>query len=168
MHSESVAEHVFALFFLAQYFLPLEDTRRVLNVEKLYKILLFHDFGEITNGDIPYHLKTEEDERREQKAAKAIFASLPAPMRRDAYESWKEYEQKKSPEARFANALDKTEPLFELLEPINEHSIKRLKFTYLDHISKKIPATEDFPIMRKFVDVASRDMLKRDIFWTPD
>jgi len=38
-HSESVAEHVFALFFLAQYFLPLEDTRHVLNVEKLYKIL---------------------------------------------------------------------------------------------------------------------------------
>ena len=168
VHSESVAEHVFALFFLAQYFLPFEDTQHVLNVEKLYKILLFHDFGEIEHGDIPYHLKTEEDERREREAAEGVFASLPLSMQKDAYESWKEYEQKKSPEARFANALDKTEPLFELLEPVNERSMKRLKFTYRDHISKKIPATEDFPVMRKFVDVASRDMLKRGIFWIPD
>lgn len=168
VHSESVAEHIFALLFLSQYFLPLEDTKRVLNVEKLYRILLFHDFGEITHGDIPYHLKTEEDERREQEAAENLFTSLPLSMRKEAYESWRDYERKESPEARFANALDKTEPLFELLDPINEQSIKRLKFTYSDHLDKKLLATEEFPIMRKFIDVASRDMLKRGVFWVDE
>lgn len=164
-HSESVAEHVFALFFLAQYFLPLEDPEKKLDVEKLYRIILFHDFGEITHGDVPYHWKTIEHQAQEEEDAKAVFASLPSQLATIAEESWRTYEDRSSPEAQFAYALDKIEPIFELFDPVNEKTLKRVKFTYKDHIERKHKATENYPVLRKFIDVTSKDMLTRKVFW---
>jgi putative hydrolase of HD superfamily len=156
---------VFALIFLSQYFLPIEDSRGLLSREKVYAMILFHDFAEITHGDVPYHQKTKETETRERAAAEGVFSSLPESMQKSSYDIWFEYEEKKSPEAQFVNALDKIEPLFELLDPINEKSFKRLKFTHQDNITRKLIATEKFPIMRRFVEVIDADMLKRKIFW---
>lgn len=160
-----MAEHVFALFFLAEYFLPFEDPRGTLDIAKLHRIILFHDFGEIAHGDVPYHLKTHEHESQEEKDAVAIFAELPPPLDTIGHESWFAYKNQDSPEARFACALDKIEPLFELLDPVNEQSMKRLKFTYQDHRRRKWESTEHFPLMRRFVEAISSDMLARDVFW---
>ncbi len=167
VHSESVAEHIFALFFLAEYFMQHEKIGPSLNIEKLHRMLLFHDFGEIKDGDIPYHLKTSDDEKRERLAAKEVFKSLPRPLQKISYDSWNEYESLSSPEARFAFAIDKIEPLFELHDPVNEKSMKQLKFTYDMNIVKKRKATEKFPVMRRFIEVLSNDMVKRHVFWTP-
>lgn len=164
-HNESVAEHVFALFFLAEYFLPFEDPEKKLDVRKLYQILLFHDFGEIAHGDVPYHIKTEAHEAQEEADAEAIFGELPPSLGTIGNASWRAYKNQDSPEARFACALDKIEPLFELLDPINEQSMKRLKFTYEDHRKRKWESTENFPLMRRFVEAISDDMLARDVFW---
>jgi hypothetical protein len=46
----------------------------------------------------------------------------------------------------------------------NAKSMKRLKFTYEDHIHKKVKVTVDFPIMRRFVDVISKDMVEKKVF----
>ncbi len=164
-HSESVAEHVFALIFLAQYFLLLEDPKKKLDHLKVLHIILFHDFGEIIHGDVPYHRKTKEHQEKEREAAKKVFSSLPKNISKSSLKHWSEYENRKSPEARFVYALDKIEPLFELLDPINEHSMKRLKFTHQMHTEKKLKATEDFPIMRKFVEVVTKEMMRRNVFW---
>ncbi len=164
-HNESVAEHVFGMFFLAEYFLPLEDPEKKLNIEKLHRLILFHDFSEITHGDVPYHWKTDAHRAQEEEDAVAIFAELPPPLNVTAHDSWHAYEMRDCPEARFAYALDKIEPVFELLDPVNEKTMKRIKFTYKNHIERKHKATEDFPIMRKFIDVVSNDMLARKVFW---
>lgn len=165
MHSESVAEHIYALFFLAQYFLPLEDPDRTLDIQKLYSIILFHDFGEILHGDVPYHRKTKEHELQEQEDAKKVFALLPAELQQIGHISWSEYEEKRSPEAKFAHALDKIEPSFELLDAVSERTLKRLEFTYEAHIGKKREATEHFPVMRRFVETIANDLRSRDQFW---
>jgi putative hydrolases of HD superfamily len=165
LHAESVAEHVFALLFLTQYFLPLEDPEQKLDRAKVYEILLFHDFGEIVNGDIPYHIKTSADQAREAEDAKMIFQSLPQPVDHIGYKRWEEYENHQSPEALFVYALDKIEPAFELLDPITEKSLKRVKFTYEQHMGKKKIATEGFPVMWKFMEVIAADMKERDVFW---
>jgi putative hydrolase of HD superfamily len=165
VHSESVAEHVFALLYLTHYFLPLEDPEGKLDVAKVHSLLLFHDFGEIAHGDIPYHLKTREHEEREQEAAKDVFASLPHPLGAEGYEYWKDYEFQKSPEAQFVYALDKVEPLFELLDPVNERSMHRLKFGYEVNIERKLKATQRFPVMRRFAVALSDDMRRRSVFW---
>jgi len=164
VHTESVAEHVFALLYLAQYFLEHEVLSEPVDRLSLYTMLIFHDFGEIVHGDIPYHLKTVADQEKEIVAAQEVFASLPQPLARVAKENWEVYEKKETPEARFAHALDKMEPMFELLDPINERSVVRLGFTYEKHIGKKFAATEGFPVMRRFVEVLCRDMLQRGVF----
>jgi 5'-deoxynucleotidase YfbR-like HD superfamily hydrolase len=165
IHGESVAEHVFALLYLAQYFLPLEDPEQKLDKAKVYEILLFHDFGEIANGDIPYHIKTATDEAQEVEDAKATFKSLPEPIDVIGRQRWEEYEDNKTPEARFVYALDKIEPAFELLDPVSEKSLKKSHFTYEQHMGKKREATKGFPVMWKFIEVIGADMNKRKVFW---
>jgi putative hydrolase of HD superfamily len=165
VHGESVAEHVFAIIFLAQYFLPLEDPEGKIDKAKLYEISLFHDFGEILNGDIPYHRKTEVHEIQEAKDAEIVFKSLPDSVGAIGAIRWKEYEDRATFEARFAYALDKIEPTFELLDPISEKSLKREKFTYEAHLGKKQKATEQFPVMRRFVDVLAAHIKDRGVFW---
>jgi 5'-deoxynucleotidase YfbR-like HD superfamily hydrolase len=164
-HRESVAEHVFALLFLTQFFLPLEDPEGKLDKERIHELILFHDFGEIPNGDVPYHVKTEADEAQEKEDAKKVFQSLPASMNNMGLNRWNEYEELETPEARFARGIDIIEPTFELLDPVSQTSLIHNKFTYEMHIEKKIKATKSFPVMRKFVNVLG-DKLKEDgAFW---
>ncbi|MGC9602402.1 MAG: HD domain-containing protein [Minisyncoccia bacterium] len=165
VHSESVAEHVFALIFLATYFLPLEEVGTSLDKVKIYEILLYHDFGEIIHGDVLTYHKTETDREREAADAKKVFASLPASLQKVGYERWCAYEEQTCPEARFAYALDKVEPVFELLDPINELSVKRFKITYLRHLGHKLEAAEAYPVMKRFANVISNDMRERGVFW---
>lgn len=165
LHAESVAEHVFGITFLAHYFLAVEPIGPALNAERVRSILLFHDFPEITYGDIVTYQKTPEDVERERMAAKDVFAALTPEMEKVGYECWMEYEDQKTPESRFAYAIDKMEPLFELLDPVNERSLKRLKITYETNIANKIKAVADYPVMKRFVEVIAKDMLARDIFW---
>ncbi|HEY5383125.1 MAG TPA: HD domain-containing protein [Candidatus Paceibacterota bacterium] len=165
VHNESDAEHVFALIYLAHYFLGVEPTGLPLSAEKIYSLLMFHDFGEIKYGDVVTYDKTTDDKERELGAAKEVFDSLPEEISTKGYAYWQEYEGQASPEARFCFALDKIEPLFELLDPVNERSMKDLKITYEKNLSNKLKPTEEFPAMRRFVDVISKDMKNRSIFW---
>lgn len=165
VHSESVAEHIFALMYLAYYFLAHEPLAKNLKREKIYDLFLFHEFGEIKNGDIVSYFKTEQHKKREMEDAKEIFDVLPEPLHSDGYTLWQEYEEQLSPEAKFCYALDKIEPLFELLDPINEKSVRRLKTTYNMHVDHKFKATEGYPLMRRFNEVLSNDMKTRGVFW---
>ena len=165
VHSESVGEHEFGLFYLLEYFLPLEDPEGLLDFRTLYRIILFHDFPEIAHGDVPYLHKTAAHIARENAAAAGVFASLPESIRKSAQKSWEMYERRDKPEAQFAYALDKVEPMFELFDPINEQTPKRINQTYESHLGKKLKATENYPYMRKFVEVVSEDMLRRGVFW---
>lgn len=164
-HNESNAEHTFALIYLAQYFLRMEPGAAMLDKERVYSILLFHDFGEIKHGDVVTYQKTEKDKELERAAGKEVFAALPKTLEEVGYAYWHEYEHQTSPEARFAYALDKIEPMFELLDEVNQHSIRRLKISMDMHVSNKYKATEGYPLMRRFLEAVTKDMESRDIFW---
>lgn len=166
VHSESVAEHIFALIFLLEYFLPLEDPDGLLDYHTLVQILLYHDFPEIPYGDVPYVFKTSADEERERIAAKEVHRQLPMISREIAKDSWEAYERRESSEAQFAYALDKIEPLFELFDPVNEATPTRLRQTYESHVGKKLEATKNYPYMRRFIEVLSEDMRRRGVFWS--
>lgn len=165
VHNESVGEHVFALHYLLEYFARVEVLPRPLDWLRVHTILTFHDFGEIPHGDKPYHLKTAADEEQEREDAKKVFASLPQEIALVAQQSWQEYENKTTLEGKFAYALDKVEPVFELLDPVNEKTFKRIKHSYQDHVGKKLRATAEFPVMRRFVEVTAAEKLARDVFW---
>jgi len=79
---------------------------------QVMKILLVHDLIEIDAGDTYcYDDQGRKDQtRREKKAADRIFNLLPADQARTLRELWDEFEERKTPESRFANALDRLQP----------------------------------------------------------
>jgi len=164
-HSESVAEHIFALIYLAHYFLQHEPVGPSLNTRVVYDTLLFHDFPEIKHGDVVTYQKTAADEERERDAAKEVFEALPSSLGPAAFERWHEYEEHETPETQFAYALDKLEPIFELFDPVNERSLKRLKITREMHVGNKYRACREYPVMMRFLEVMTEDMQSRNVFW---
>ena len=79
---------------------------------RVMKILLMHDLIEIDAGDTYcYDDQGRKDQaQREKKAADRIFNLLPADQAATFRELWEEFEEKKTSESRYANALDRLQP----------------------------------------------------------
>lgn len=84
-----------------------------LNLLTVIKMLLLHDLVEIDAGDtFCYDKKASIDKAaREGKAADRIFNILPVDQALELRKIWNEFEERKTPEARFAAALDRLQPL---------------------------------------------------------
>ncbi len=84
-----------------------------INLLRVVKMLLIHDLVEIDAGDT---LRYDEEGNktkaaREQAAADRIFNILPPDQASDIRSLWEEFEARETPEAKFANALDRVQPL---------------------------------------------------------
>jgi putative hydrolase of HD superfamily len=86
---------------------------------RVIEMAVVHDLVEIDAGDVSaYDVKGLEAKlRREQAAADRIFGLLPGDERDRFRRLWDEFERQETPEARFANAVDRLQPLLQ-----NEHS----------------------------------------------
>jgi putative hydrolase of HD superfamily len=83
------------------------DLRRVL------ELCLVHDLVEIGAGDTDAHdAEGQKDKReREERAADELFSLLPEDLGRWLRGLWEEYEEARTPEARFAKAMDRLQAL---------------------------------------------------------
>lgn len=109
---ENDAEHTWHLTVMA-ILLQEYANERNLNLLRVLKILIIHDIVEIDAGDtFAYDAKGNEDKfERESQAAKRIFGLLPEDQQHEMNQLWLEYEQRQTPEAQFASALDRLQPL---------------------------------------------------------
>lgn len=109
---ENDAEHSWHLAVMA-IFLSEYAKEADLDLLKVLKMVLIHDLVEIDAGDtFCYDEQGYLDKaEREQKAAARIFKLLPADQAREIRELWEEFEERQTPEARFAAALDRVQPL---------------------------------------------------------
>lgn len=108
---ENDAEHSFHLAIMACVLA--EHARQPVDVLRTVKMVLIHDVVEIDAGDT-YCYDTEgykTKAAREQKAADRLFALLPEDQCREYRGLWEEFEARETPEAKFANALDRVQPL---------------------------------------------------------
>ena len=107
---ENDAEHSFHLAIMA--FLFSEYANEKIDVLKTIKMVLLHDTIEIDAGDTyAYDAKANESKKaREIKAADRIFGLLPEDQKEEYRALWEEFEEIKTPESKFANALDKVQP----------------------------------------------------------
>lgn len=107
---ENDAEHSwhFAMFAL----ILSEYAPHPVDLLKVMKMALIHDIVEIDAGDtFLYDVAGNKDKaEREEKAAERIFGLLPDDQRADIRALWEEFEEKKTPEARFAGAVDRLHP----------------------------------------------------------
>ena len=103
---ESVAEHSWRLAVMA---LLCADEYPALDMNKVIKMCLIHDFGEALTGDIPSFLKTEDHEREEEKAIETLLSALPAQQKEELAPLFAEMAAMETPEAKLFKALDNME-----------------------------------------------------------
>jgi len=112
---ENSAEHSWHLTLMAV--LLHEHAEQPVDLMRVMKMLLVHDIVEIDAGDtFAYDVAGRVDkEERERRAADRLFSLLPEDHAVELRACWDEFEENRSPEARFANALDRLQPLLQNL-----------------------------------------------------
>ena len=108
---ENSAEHSWHLAIMS--FLLTEYATAPVDILRVIKMLLVHDLIEIDAGDtFAYDVAGNADRaEREQRCAERIFGMLPEEQRRELRALWEEFDAFKTPESKYANALDRLQPL---------------------------------------------------------
>lgn len=166
LDTESVAEHVFGMQVLANYFLPLEDTAGEWNKLKILETITWHDIDEIETGDTLAHLKTAAHRKEAEQALPKVISRLPETIRQHIDDLMQEYEERKTPEARFVKAIDVIEPLFEVRGEGYKAILQKNGNTLADHWRTKRPHLEYFPYMLRFADVLTSRLEQEGFFVT--
>jgi putative hydrolase of HD superfamily len=83
------------------------------DILRVVKMLLVHDLIEIDAGDtFAYDVAGNADRaEREQRCAERIFGMLPQEQGRELRALWEEFDAFKTLESKYANALDRLQPL---------------------------------------------------------
>lgn len=108
---ENDAEHSWHIAVMA--LLLAEHAEAPVDLAKVIKMLLIHDVVEIDAGDtfIYDDAGHADKEEREQSAAKRIFGLLPPDQAAELRALWDEFEARETPDARYAAAIDRLQPL---------------------------------------------------------
>ena len=160
---ENSAEHSWHLAMMAvtlgEHAPPGTDIGRVT------AMLLLHDLVEIDAGDLFVYADDAQQARQEEAeraAADRIFALLPPDQAASFRGLWDEFEERRTPEARFARGLDRLQPMLENLTAgggtWKEHRITA------DQVLVKVQLIDDGSVSlgryaRDLVDRAVRDGL---------
>lgn len=91
-----------------------EHANEKIDVLKTMTMVLIHDIVEIDAGDTyaydPSFISHSSKKEREQAAAERIFHLLPEDQALEMRDLWDEFEENKTPEAKFAATLDRLQP----------------------------------------------------------
>lgn len=152
---ESVAEHSWRLATMAM--LCAGEVPEV-NMDRVIKLCLVHDFGEAITGDIPTFIKTENDSLVEENAVEGMLSSLPDREREELRAMFSELSEQKTPEAKLAKALDKLEALISH----NEADISSwLPLEYDLQLTYGQTECSEFSFTRKLRDEAYDDSVRK-------
>lgn len=154
---ENSAEHSWHLAvmapLLAEYGPPEMDLLRAM------KMVVVHDVVEIDAGDtFAFDDEGKENkEERETRAAERLFGLLPPDQAAELRSLWDEFEARETPEARFANALDRLSGLLQNYH--NEGGTWRVHEVPLESIRERMApirdgAPEIWPFVRRVLDEA--------------
>jgi len=110
---ENVAEHGWHVAIMAMALA--EYSNEPIDVSKVVRMALVHDIVEIDAGDTFLYDEAagKVKEEAERRAAERIFGLLPLDQAREIRSLWEEFEARNTPEARFAAAIDRLEPMLQ-------------------------------------------------------
>jgi putative hydrolase of HD superfamily len=108
---ENSAEHSWHVCLAALMLKDFADED--INIDRVIKMLLIHDLGEIDVGDtIIYASETAEQKAEERAGVERLLKLLPDNAQAQAYLTlWDEFEAGNTPDARYARAIDRIPPL---------------------------------------------------------
>lgn len=110
-HMENDAEHAWHIALSA--LILSEYANEEIDVLKTVSMCLIHDLVEIDAGDTFAYDEIGQlsAHERETKAANRIFSLLPTDQCEKYLSLWKEFEEAKTAEAKFAHAMDNVQPV---------------------------------------------------------
>ena len=114
---ENSAEHSWHVALMANVLAPYAD--KPIDIHRVTLMLLIHDIVEIDAGDtFAFDEKAilSEQSSKEVKAATRLFGLLPMKQRQTYLALWQEFEQAKTPDAKFAKSMDRILPLFQNMQ----------------------------------------------------
>ena len=158
---ENDAEHSWHIAVAAMLFLEYADDPKV-DVLRVNKMLLVHDLVEIDAGDTyAYDEKACLDQaEREQKATERVFGLLPSDQAAEFRGLWEEFEARQTPDARYAAALDRFQPLL--------HNYMTGGRAWLDHAvtSDRVfvrngPVVDGAPLLGQYAEDLIRDAVAK-------
>lgn len=154
---ENSAEHSWHLAVMAM--LMAEYAVEPVDVLHTIKMVLVHDIVEVDAGDtFAYDTAGYVDkDEREQKAAERIFGLLPEERNRELRALWEEFEARHTAESKYANALDRLQPL--LHNSRTEGGTWRIHKVTKNKVLKrmepvKIGMPEVYPMVEKIIEEA--------------
>jgi putative hydrolase of HD superfamily len=108
---ENSAEHSWQIALLAASLA--HHAGSPIEINRVIRMLLVHDIGEIDTGDTLVYAEGDWKERKaaELAAVKRIFGMLPEQQGAEFLALWQEFETGETPEARFAHAVDRAMPV---------------------------------------------------------
>lgn len=158
---ENDAEHSWHLALMA-LLLSEYDAENNLDLIKVLKMVLIHDIVEIDAGDTYCYdeIAARDKCAREQKAAERLFGILPPDQTIEMMDLWQEFEECRTPEARFAACLDRLQPL--LLNYYSEgKSWKEHKVQEAQVLKRNSQIKETSPFLWEYVqDLLEKSMEK--------
>lgn len=135
----------------------LKDEFPGLDMDRVLRMCIVHDWGEAVTGDIPSFLKTEADEATETDAVGTLTAMLPD-KKRELDELFAELTALETPEAKLYKAIDRIEAVIQHNEAPLDTWIELEKTLNLEY------GTEDcarFPFMRELREIAADDTRRK-------
>lgn len=161
-YTESVAEHVFGMQVLINYFLPLIDSEKKFDINLVYHMATWHDMAEAVVSDMTTKTKTQAHEEAEKEAEKMLTETAPDHLRDILTTIYSTYDIRATAEARFVKAIDKIEPMFHL------YFLKQKGISVPDHYQMQWEANEyrehranyvdAFPILKRFDDLLHEEI----------
>ena len=155
--AENDAEHSWA-FCLCVLVLAEHANSPTLDLLRVLKMGLIHDLVEIDAGDtFAYDLAAAAQQHdREALAANRIFGLLPADQAREFRALWDEFEARATPEAKFAHACDRFQPM--LLNARTEGGSWRLHGITHDKAQRRgAPVADGSKILWEKIEVMLRE-----------
>ena len=108
---ENDAEHSWHLAIMAMLLTEYAEDKNF-SLERVMKMVIVHDLVEIYAGDtFAFDVQGNiEKEEKEKLAADKLFSQLPDNQGKQLRKFWEEFDEMKTPDARYAAALDRLQP----------------------------------------------------------
>jgi putative hydrolases of HD superfamily len=161
---ENSAEHSWQLALLA---ISLERfAESPIDMNRVVRMLLVHDIGEIDTGDTIFFAETGWEERKaaELNAVKRIFGLLLEDQAAEFVSLWQEFEQAETAEARFAHAVDRAMPV--LLNLANEGQSWRENGISYERVAHRIkpPIHAGCPALWEYLEARLKEARDKGLF----
>jgi len=161
---ENSAEHSWQLAMLAVSLV--RYTESSIDTNRVIRMLLVHDIGEIDTGDTLVFVEGGWEDRKaaEIAAVTRIFGMLPEDQGASFLALWQEFEGGETPEARFARAVDRAMPVLQNLA--NEGQSWRENGITYERVVRRIapPIKAGCPALWEYLEVRLEEARRRGVF----